>query len=144
MRRLLLALGAATLLGCADSSGPGDTDPVGTWNLVYVNDSRLPFTLDEVAGSYRLELLSDQLVIVSNGTFTGATRYRETEGTIVTTSTDLTNGTWTEAHSPIHFDDPARDVVTLTYSDGSVWTGDIGGNAIIGGEPDLVFTYRRQ
>lgn len=136
MRRLVMALAAVSLLGCGggDSTGPGGTNVVGTWNLTTVNSSGLPFTLAEVAGSYKLEVLADQFTFNANGTWSGTATFRETDNGTVTTTTEPDNGTWSQAGSN----------VTKTYSDGSTATATISGNRITFVEIGITAIYQRQ
>jgi hypothetical protein len=135
MRRLLLALSAVSLLACGDSSGPGASSAVGTWNLVSVNgDSNLPVTIFYIAPSYRLEIVSATFVAASNGTYTGSATTRETDNGQVTTTTDSDSGTWSQT----------GNTVTVTASDGTVGTGTISGNNITLDDEGLVTVYHRQ
>lgn len=134
MRRLLVTIGALSLLGCGgDSSGPGVASAVGTWNLQTVNGQGMPYTVFSAPG-YRLELVSDVYVIRSNGTFTETVTARETDGASVTTASESYNGTWAQDNAAI----------TVTYSDGSVDTGAISGDVITSNVDGDVYIYRRQ
>lgn len=135
MRRLVLALGAASLLACGgDSSGPGNTNPVGTWNLATVNGSALPYTAILIAPSYKLEILSDRIVVNSDGTWSETFSYRETDASVVTTTTESDAGTWSQANSTL----------TITASDGTVSTATISGDRITLSESGFVSVYQRQ
>ena len=120
MRRLVLAISAVSMLACGDSSGPEFSSAVGTWNLVTVNGSALPFTL-EFSQAYRLEIVSDVFVASENGTYTESTTIRETDGATATTTTEQSNGTWTQTNG----------TVTVTESGGTeTSTATISGNTI--------------
>jgi hypothetical protein len=134
MRRLVLALSAASLLACGDSSGPDFSSAVGTWSLVTVNGSPLPYTVFLVQPSYRFEILSDVFVAAENGTYTETATTRETESGTVTTTTETFTGTWSQTNN----------TVTITDSDGVVSTATISGNTITLSEPGLVAVFQRQ
>jgi hypothetical protein len=135
MRRLVLALSAVSILACGDSSGPGFSSAVGTWNLVTVNGSALPFTVD-LNQTYRLELLGDVFVASENGTYTESTTLRETENGTATTTTEQSNGTWTQTNN----------TVTVTESGGTeTSTATISGNTItLTQGQGFVSVYNRQ
>jgi hypothetical protein len=135
MRRLVLALSAASLLACGDSSGPEVSSAVGTWNLVTVNGSQLPYTLVLFQPSYRLEILSSQYIAAENGTYVASATWRETENGTVTTTSEPDNGTWSQTGS----------TVTVTSAvDGGVSTATISGNTITLSEQGFVSVYHRQ
>jgi hypothetical protein len=133
MRRLILALAAVSLFGCGDSSGPGVSSAVGTWNLVSIDGDPLPYTFLQIGTSYRGEILSDRIVASANGTFTETLTIRETENGTVTTTTETDTGTWTQNNA----------AVTITYSDGSGSTAAISGNVITSNVQGTVFIYHR-
>ena len=135
MRRFVLALSAVSILACGDSSGPQFASAAGTWNLVTVNGSALPFTL-EFSQAYRLEIMSDVFVASENGTYTESTTIRETDAGTATTTTEQSNGTWTQTNG----------TVTVTESGGTgTSTATISGNTItlIQGQ-GFVSVYNRQ
>jgi hypothetical protein len=135
MRRLVLALSAFSILACGDSSGPDFSSAVGTWNLVTVNGSALPFTV-ELSQIYRLELLSDVFVASENGTYTESSTLRETESGTATTTTEQSNGTWTQT----------GNTVTVTESGGTESaTATISGNTItLNTQAGVLSVYHRQ
>lgn len=136
MRRLILALGAVSLLGCGggDSSGPSVASAVGTWNLVTINGSPLPYTIVQIAPSYKIEVLSDRYVANADRTWSETFSLRETDAGTVTTTTDSDNGTWTQANAAL----------TITSSDGTVSSAAISGNTITISEGGFVSVYQRQ
>jgi hypothetical protein len=135
MRRLMLALGAVTLLACGgDSTGPG-RNVAGTWELTTVNGSGLPFTLFQVATPpYRLEILGDVITANENGTWTGTITLRENDNGTITTTSEPESGTWSQAGAN----------VTITYSDGSAVSGTISDDRITLSESGLTIVYERQ
>lgn len=71
MRRITMAALAISLAGCSslDSLNPfGSVD--GTYSLALINGSRLPYTFDN-----GLTLISDDLTIYQDGTYTDYSRY---------------------------------------------------------------------
>lgn len=135
MRRLMLALGAVTLLACGgDSTGPGGS-VAGTWELSTVNGAGLPFTLIQVATPpYRLEIMSDVIIANENGTWTGTTTFRENDNGTITTTSEPGNGTWSQGGAN----------VTINYSDGTSSTATISGDRITFTESGLTAIYERQ
>jgi hypothetical protein len=134
MRRLVLALGAISLLACGDSSGPEASSAVGTWSLVTVNGSPLPYTVLLIQPNYRLEIVSATFVAAANGTYTGSVTTRETDAGTVTTTTESDNGTWSQSGT----------TVTVTDSDGISSTATISGNTITLSQQGFVSVYQRQ
>ena len=135
MRRLMLALGAVTLLACGgDSTGPGG-NPVGSWELTTVNGSGLPFTIIQIASPpYRVEVLSDTYIFSDNGTWTGTTVLRENDNGTITTTSEPSDGTWSQAGA----------TVTINYSDGSSSSATISGDRITVAESGVTAIYERQ
>jgi hypothetical protein len=134
MRRLVLALSAVSVLACGDSSGPEVSSAVGTWNLVTVNGSPLPYTLFLIQPTYRFEILSNVFVAAENGTYTETETTRETESGTVTTTTETDNGTWSQT----------GNTVTVVNSGGATTTATISGNSITVSAPGLVAVFHRQ
>ena len=134
MRRLVLALGAISLLACGDSSGPGASSAIGTWSLVTINGSPLPYTAFLIQPSYRLEILSATFVAAENGTYFGSITTRETVDGTVTTTTEPDNGTWSQV----------GNTLTITDSDQFTSTATISGNTITLSEEGFVSVYQRQ
>lgn len=133
MRRLVLALGAISLLACGDSTGVGASSAVGTWNLFSVNGSPVPFTLIDEP-DFRVEILSEQLVFFENGTYTDTFTDRVTESGTATTTTESDTGTWSQNGSSL----------TTITSAGDVSTSTISGNSITLSASGFVVVYRRQ
>jgi hypothetical protein len=69
MKRLMLAALAATLLACG---GDGPTPPAsiaGTWHLVTINGSPLPFTIPGTDSTAAFTYISDVIMIADDGTW---------------------------------------------------------------------------
>lgn len=111
------------LIACGDDDGSGpDTATVaGTYTLRTVNGQNLPFTIIQQTG-YKLEVLSDEYTLNSNGTFTTVATFRETEGTTVTTSSDTYSGTWTVSGSNVSLSSAAAGIETAAFSGGNTMT----------------------
>ena len=133
MRRLIIALSAVSLLACGDSSGPAFSSAVGTWNLVTINGSPLPFTAVN-QGLYKLEILSDVLIASADGTFTGTSTFRETNNGAVTTTVQPNSGTWTQTNNS----------VTINLSDGTSKTVTVSSDVITLSDIGFVSVYHRQ
>ena len=136
MRKLLLAFAAVAMLGCGgDSTGPA-ASVEGTWNLQTINGSGLPYTTDYQASPlYRFEILSDQVVFNSGGTYVESSTVRETNGTTVTTSDEQDNGTWSQQGS---------QVTTTSSSDGSTTSAVVSGNKLTVNVLGILGVYARQ
>jgi hypothetical protein len=94
---------------------------IGAWNLVTINGSPLPFTIDPTANPV-LEILSDQFVASSSGAFSDAITYRETNGTTVTTTTQNAVGTWSQSGSIMTVTETATGFVTTATISGNTAT----------------------
>jgi hypothetical protein len=136
MRRMLsIVCTVATVLlaGCDsnDTTGPTQNSVAGTWNLTTVNGSPLPFTLQATP---KIEVLSDQLVVSANGTFTESTQLRFTNGTIVSTQVVTDAGTYSLNGT----------AATFIYNDGTTGAGTVSGNTLTVAEPGLSLVYQQQ
>lgn len=132
MRRLLLAIGAVSVIACGDSTGPGG-DPVGSWELETINDEQLPYTFFQF-GTIRSEILSGRLIVRSDGTYENTSTTRDTDGSTVTTTTETFTGTWTASGGSL----------TLTDDeDGSQINGSVSGNTLTFSEAGFEVVYRR-
>jgi hypothetical protein len=136
MRKLLLVCAAVAMLGCGgDSTGPA-ASAEGTWNLQTVNGSALPYTAVFIASPvYRLEILSDQVVLDGDGSYVETSQIRETDGTTVTTSTDQDIGNWTQHGSQLN---------VTSALDGSVATAVLSGNTLTVNSEGVTGAYVRQ
>lgn len=138
MRRLMLVLGAASLLGCgsSDLSGPEAASAVGTWNLATINGAPLPFiVIDQASPPFRVELISDQFVVNADGTWTEVVSFRETDnGTVTFPPPELDTGTWTQSSSRL----------TVRFSDGTSVNVSVSATAITLAQGGVVSIYQRQ
>jgi len=136
MRRILVSVfTAATVLlsacGSDSTTAPTPTSIAGTWNLTTVNGAALPFVLQ---ASPKIEILSDQIVILANGSFTQSTQARLTNGTTITTQTIPDAGTYTLNGT----------AATFTFTDGGSETATVSGNSMTIAETGLSLMYNKQ
>ena len=135
MRRLLLACASIALIGCggSDSTAPV-ASAAGTWNLQTVNGGGLPATLavNSTTGD-KFEVLDDQYVLNSDGTFTEAFTTRETSNGQVTTTPDTDSGTWSQQGTQVN----------IVFAGGGL-TGKISNNTITFSSQVGPLVYSRQ
>jgi hypothetical protein len=141
MRRMLAVVGtvAAVLLAGCDSgattvsTGNGVS---GTWNLVTVNGAPLPFVIQSTP---KIELVSEQLVVSGNGTFTQASQVRTTSGTTVTTQTTSGGGTYAQSGTTASF-----TTASFIFNDGTTGAGTVSGNSLTVAKPGRAYVYDKQ
>jgi hypothetical protein len=131
--RLAAGLLALTLIVGCGSDGPTAVAGVeGTWNLLSVNTSPLPFTLGTLPDGAKLEVVS-QSVTMSGGKYTSATVFRSTPpaGSAFTTN-DGDAGSYVQAGSTLTFQ---------SSTDNSTLTAEVCGNRFTttGGGVTLIF-----
>jgi hypothetical protein len=136
MRRALATVctvAMAFLAGCGSDGPtlPTQASVAGTWNLTTVNGATLPFTLQ---ASPKVEVLSDQLIVAANGTFTESTQLRLTDGTTVTTTTVPDGGTYTLSGTS----------ATLNFNDGTQAAGIVSGNTFTVALSGLSLVWKKQ
>jgi hypothetical protein len=136
MRRtiLLAALLLAPLVSACDDDDDGTgvvgANVTGTYTLRTIDGQNLPFILLNVPG-YRIEVLADAYTLNSGGDFSSTTSYRETEGTVVSTSEDTYTGTWVQNGSTINLNSTDNGPETATFSGGNTLTFTAGGRTAI-------------
>lgn len=125
---VVLALVSSASCGSDSSVAPTQASIVGTWDLVALNGSALPAVIQ---ANPKVELLHDQLVFASNGTFTETYSARFTSGTAVTTDSGSDSGTYTVSGGSAN----------MVYADQSSQSGSIAGSkmTIIGGSFTQVY-----
>ena len=135
MRRMLaiVCTAAVFLAGCDsdDTTGPTQSSVAGTWNLTTVNGSPLPFTIQTTP---KIEVVSDQLVVSANGTFTESTQTRTTNGTTVTNQTIPDGGTYSLNGT----------AATFIFNDGTTGAGTISSTTLTVALPGLSLVYQKQ
>lgn len=136
MRRMILLaalLVAPVLSGCDDDNDPGGVvgaNVSGTYTLRTIDGQNLPFILLDLPGQ-RIEVLADEYVLNSGGTFTSTVTYRETDEGVVSTSEDTYSGTWAQSGSTINLNSTANGAETATFSNGNTLTFVAGGHTAI-------------
>lgn len=136
MRRTLAIVctaAAVFLAGCGsdDSTSPTQAAVAGTWNLSTVNGASLPFTIQTTP---KIEVLSDQLVVSANGTFTESTQTRTTNGTAVTLETVPDGGTYSLNGT----------AATFIFNDGTTGAGTLTATGLIVAFPGVSLSYLKQ
>jgi hypothetical protein len=134
MRRLFAVVTLLALAACGGDSSTGINGNIaGTYNLSTVNGSGLPFVLQ--AANPKVEILSDQLIVNGNGTFSENGSFRVTNGTQVTTQVIPDAGTYTINGTAVSF---------VFNSDGSTGTGTLSGNSLIIAQSGFSSVYTKQ
>lgn len=111
-------IGAVLAVTSCDSTTPTRTvtpetaAAEGFYALVSVNDTLLPRVL-RTDTNYRLEIVSDTMVLVADGRWADVTHYREVDGTIETVAQNSIAGTFSVN----------QGTVTFTSSSGNGFTG---------------------
>lgn len=116
MRKLCALVLALGLAACANDATAPSTSVEGTYNLRTVNGTTLPYTF-----SNGLQLVNEQLVLNTDGSFTDQSQYSNGQ-----TSRDT--GYWTSVNGSITFND-----VTAGFS----YSGSLSGTVLT----DLVSGY---
>ena len=139
MRTLIATIctvATVALAGCGSDSGdttnPKSSSPVGTWNLVTADGAPLPFAFQ--SGGVKYEILSDQYVLLPDGTFNEAYQLRDTDGTIVGLENLTDTGTWKVSGT----------VFVITYADNGVAaTGTFAGDTVTLTQLGALMVYKR-
>ena len=93
---------AVALAACSDSTGPDTDDLVGSYDLITIDGASLPVIVDQI-GDDKAEITMGTVTLDEDGTFGDATEIRITEGGVVTTEVQSTQGTWTVSGSTVTF-----------------------------------------
>ena len=93
---------AVALAACSDSTGPDTDDLVGSYDLITIDGASLPVIVDQI-GEDKAEITMGTVTLDEDGTFGDATELRITEGGVVTTEVQSTQGTWTVSGSIVSF-----------------------------------------
>lgn len=94
---------AVALAGCSgDSTGPDTDDLVGSYDLITIDGASLPVIVDQI-GEDKAEITMGTVTLDEDGTFGDATEIRITEGGVVTTEVQSTQGNWTVSGSTVTF-----------------------------------------
>jgi hypothetical protein len=116
MRKLLALAMLSFFVACGDdTTSPSSANLAGTYTLVSVNGATLPIVVQ--AANPKIELVSEQLVVNSNGGFTITTTRRSTPTTgAVTSATTTDAGTYSSSGSTTTFQFNSGNKVTATLS----------------------------
>lgn len=93
---------ALALAACSDSTGPDTDDLLGSYDLITIDGASLPVIVDQV-GEDKAEVTMGTVTLDEDGTFGDVTELRITEGGVVTTEVQATQGTWTISGSTVTF-----------------------------------------
>ena len=131
MRAPIAAALLVALAACGgDSTSPDMTSLSGDYVLRTVNGGALPITV-LTNGNLKLEIASETLFVKSSGAFSDVTHYRRTIVEVVDTPADTLGGTWSSKGT----------VVNFSGADGSLFTGAVGGAALVIEGNGLSFRY---
>jgi len=126
MRRIALFMALFALAACNDATSPNGS-AAGTYTLRTVNGFNLPYTFSD--GSV---LVSDQLVLNANGTYTDQANFSNA-GSIVE------NGFWSINNNLITFDDQSDGINYTASLSGTVLTETFNNSGIGSGSVTEVF-----
>lgn len=135
MRRLLLVVGAVSLLGCGggDSTGPGGSI-VGSYSLRTVDGNNLPWRF-LVIGNDWAEITGGSGNVNSGGTYNITFNYRVMESGQTSTFSETSTGTYVQNGNAVTFTD---------QSDGTIASGTVTGSQIsLTDEDGFVYVFRR-
>ena len=111
---------AVALAACSgDSTGPDSDDLVGSYDLITIDGASLPVIVDQI-GEDKAEITMGTVTLDEDGTFGDATELRITEGGVVSTEVQSTQGTWMVSGSTVTF---VPNDGTGTYS--MTWNGQL-------------------
>ena len=93
---------AVALAACSDSTGPDTDDLAGSYDLITIDGASLPVIVDQI-GEDKAEITMGTVTLDEDGTFGDATELRITEGGVVSTEVQSTQGSWTVSGSTVTF-----------------------------------------
>ena len=134
MRKVLSALAAvAVLSSCSALDSIGTAGRLnGTYELEYVNNSRVPALLFQEPG-YRLEVLNANFTLETDGTYTEAGIVRETINGISSTRSSSSFGYYDYYNGELTFDE----------SGGRRYYGTLSGSTLVIEDQGVRMEYRR-
>ena len=91
IKSMLVAVASLATVACGDSSTSASATLAGTWNMTSVNGSSLPYTIQ--AANPKIEILNEQIIFSSAGTYTVTGNGRITSGGTVTNQPITDSGT---------------------------------------------------
>ena len=139
-RTIMSLLVSALFLACSEGKSPTVPDPAaavaGVWTLQTVDGQGLPFTLPP-DGNLKADLTGEVITLTAPKTMMMVTSFLFNDNGHIFPESDTGIGTYT-------FD---GSKVTLTFSDGTIYTATISDNKMTLYDPDpainLTFVYRR-
>ena len=125
---LVLAVVAAT--GCgSDGITDSSSSILGTYRLESYDGTPPPVVL--LAGEPKLEVLADQFVLASGGSFVQRTSFRLTENGIVTLDESIETGTYTVSGSTVTIRHTSDTSTTAATTSGRALTIDFEGHQLV-------------
>lgn len=115
MRRLALLALAMGMAACANDATSPSTSINGNYNLTTINGTSLPYTFTNGT-----QLVSEQLVLNTDGTFTDAARYSNGQ-------TRTSVGYYTSLNGSISFNDQTNGITYQGSLSGTVLTEIVSG-----------------
>jgi len=115
MRKFVALALAFGLAACANDSTAPSTSVEGSYNLRTVNGTTLPYTF-----SNGLQLVNEQLVLNSDGSFSDASQYSNGQ-------TSVDSGYWTNLNGSITFNDVTAGITYQGSLSGTVLTEIVAG-----------------
>ena len=134
MRKLfsLVVLMLVFLGACGDSGTGPDNSFVGTYSLDTINGNKVPYAIIQI-GNDKLEIVSGQVTINSDDTFSGRTTIRTTESGRTTTEEESFTGTYSRNNNAF----------TFTDNEGDSYTGSVQGGMATLNIEGLILVYRK-
>lgn len=133
-KALLLSVACLASLACGgDSATTVSASLAGTWNMTSANGSSLPYVLQ--AANPKIEILNEQIIFSSAGTFTITGNARVTNAGTVSNTPITDAGTWTLTGNTVtaHFN-----------SDNSNSSGVLSGNTLTVVETGFSAVFTKQ
>ena len=134
-RRTFAALTLIALVAACggDTATAPQAEVSGTYALSTINGSPMPFVLGPTQTG-TLSIVSGNVIVNANGTYSVGFTVRETAGAVSTDATDTGTGTWTRTNETIRFRDDA---------DGTITSAQFASNTLTIVADGFTFVYRK-